>query len=77
MRIDRNFINNQFLTSDGEELIAVVNPATGAQIAHVTAATAAEARAGVDAAAHAQRGWRRLTSIERAGHLRAPNLPPL
>ena len=71
MRIDRNFINNQFLTSDGEELIAVVNPATGAQIAHVTAATAAEARAGVDAAAHAQRGWRRLTSIERAGHLRA------
>ncbi|MCL4067018.1 aldehyde dehydrogenase [Pseudomonas sp. GX19020] len=71
MRIDRNFVNNDFLTSDGEELIAVLNPATGQQIAHVTAATAAEARAGVEAAAHAQRGWRRLTSVERAGHLRA------
>ena len=71
MRIDRNFVNNDFLTSDGEELIAVLNPATGQQIAHVTAATAAEARAGVEAAAHAQRAWRRLTSVERAGHLRA------
>ncbi|VDC26558.1 aldehyde dehydrogenase [Pseudogemmobacter humi] len=71
MRIDRSFINNEFLTSDGETLVAVLNPATGGQIAHVAAASAAEARAAVDAAAHAQRGWRRLTSVQRAGHLRA------
>lgn len=71
MRIDRNFIDNDFLTSDGEGLIAVLNPATGQQIAHITAATAAEGRASVDAAARAQRSWRRLTSVVRAGHLRA------
>lgn len=71
MRIDRSFINNEFLASDGEALIAVLNPATGEQIAHVAAAGAAEARAAVEAAAHAQRGWRRMPGVERAAHLRA------
>lgn len=71
VRIDRNFINNEFLTSDGDELIAVVNPATGEQIAQVPAASAAEARAAVEAAAQAQKAWRRMTSIERANQLRA------
>lgn len=71
MRIDRNFINNDFVASDGEEMIAVHNPATGQQIAQVPAATPAEARAAVEAAAHAQRHWRRLTTVERAAHLHA------
>ncbi|WP_417270655.1 aldehyde dehydrogenase [Celeribacter sp.] len=71
MRIDRNFANNEFLASDGEELITVLNPATGEPVAHAVAATAAEARSAVEAAAHAQKGWRKLTSIERANHLRA------
>ncbi|MFT7105839.1 MAG: lactaldehyde dehydrogenase/glycolaldehyde dehydrogenase [Yoonia sp.] len=71
MRIDRSFINNEFLASGGDELIAVFNPATGQQIAQVAAATDAEARTAVEAAAHAKRAWRRLTSVERAAHLRA------
>jgi lactaldehyde dehydrogenase/glycolaldehyde dehydrogenase len=71
MRTDRNFVNNEFLASDGEELITVLNPATSEPVAHAAAATAAEARSAVEAAAHAQKGWRKLTSTERANHLRA------
>ncbi|HEY0213209.1 MAG TPA: aldehyde dehydrogenase [Paenirhodobacter sp.] len=71
MRIERNFIDNDFLPSDGDSILPVFNPATGTQIAQVPAATSAEARSAVDIAAQAQRGWRRLTSVARAEHLHA------
>jgi lactaldehyde dehydrogenase/glycolaldehyde dehydrogenase len=69
MRLDRNFANGRFIEPASDELIAVYNPATGAAIAHVTGATQAEAIAAVDAAAVAQKGWRKLPSAERAVYL--------
>ncbi|NYH19809.1 acyl-CoA reductase-like NAD-dependent aldehyde dehydrogenase [Paraburkholderia bryophila] len=73
MRIERNFSNGRFnepaIGSASDELIAVHNPATGAVIAHVTAATPAETLAAVDAAAAAQKGWRKLPSAERGAYL--------
>jgi lactaldehyde dehydrogenase/glycolaldehyde dehydrogenase len=69
MRLDRNFANGVFIEPASDELIAVYNPATGAAIAHVTGATQAEAIAAVDAAAAAQKGWRKLPSAERAVYL--------
>jgi lactaldehyde dehydrogenase/glycolaldehyde dehydrogenase len=73
MRLDRNFANGRFIGTSTEpasdELIAVYNPATGAAIAHVTAASQTEVIAAVGAAAVAQKAWRKLPSAERAVYL--------
>nr|WP_315206348.1 aldehyde dehydrogenase [uncultured Albidiferax sp.] len=64
-----NFINNQWVAGPGS--YTVTNPATEEAVGQVSAASAAQALAACDAAAAAQRGWRKLTSIERGNHLRA------
>nr|WP_315245804.1 aldehyde dehydrogenase [uncultured Albidiferax sp.] len=69
MNIYLNFVNNQWVAGAGS--YTVTNPATEETVGQVSAASAAQALAAVDAAAAAQRGWRKLTSIERGNHLRA------
>ena len=64
-----NFINNQWVAADDGASFGVANPATEATIGQVSAASTAQALAACDAAAAAQRGWRKLTSIERAAYL--------
>ncbi|WP_248732544.1 aldehyde dehydrogenase [Pseudomonas sp. MWU13-2517] len=71
MQFERNFYNGQFVEPASDALIAVYNPADETLAGHVSAATADEAIAAVDAAAIAQKTWGKLTSIERAEHLRA------
>ncbi|AUG07531.1 aldehyde dehydrogenase [Pseudomonas sp. S09G 359] len=71
MQLERNFYNGLFVEPASDALIAVYNPATETLVGHVSAATPAEAIAAVDAAASAQKTWGKLTSIERAEHLRA------
>jgi len=71
MQLERNFFNGHFVEPASDALIAVYNPATATVVGHVSAATADEAIAAVDAAAVAQKTWGKLTSIERAEHLRA------
>ncbi|MFJ3487625.1 aldehyde dehydrogenase [Pseudomonas sp. NPDC090202] len=71
MRLERNFLNGQFVEPADAALIAVYNPASEALVGHVAAATPGEALAAVDAAAIAQKSWGGLTSIERGEHLRA------
>ncbi|GAB2884648.1 aldehyde dehydrogenase [Paraburkholderia jirisanensis] len=68
MRSDRNFIDGQFIPSDGER-IAVFNPATEDLIGHVSAATAADVSKAIAAATTAQRAWRKLPAADRATHL--------
>jgi lactaldehyde dehydrogenase / glycolaldehyde dehydrogenase len=70
MRKERNFINGVFVDADGEKAIAVCNPANGEIIANIDAASDAQVKAAVEAAARAQRGWGRLPAIERAQYLR-------
>ncbi len=64
-----NFIHNQWVAGPGS--YTVTNPATEEAVGQVSAASTAQALAAVDAAAAAQRGWRKLTSIERGNYLRA------
>ncbi|MGY2171252.1 aldehyde dehydrogenase [Pseudomonas gingeri] len=71
MPTQRNFVNGQFVDSAGTASIAVYNPATETLVGHVPAATPAQAIQAVDAAAIAQKTWGKLTSIQRAEHLRA------
>ncbi|CAB4048241.1 aldehyde dehydrogenase [Paraburkholderia phenoliruptrix] len=76
MRFDRNYVNGRFLepaadagSPASQEHIAVYNPATETLIAHVTAATRADVLAAVNAAALAQKAWRKLPSVERGAWL--------
>ncbi|WP_455927631.1 aldehyde dehydrogenase [Pseudomonas capeferrum] len=71
MQIERNFFNGHFAEPASATQIAVYNPAAEAQVGLVSAATPDEAIAAVDAAATAQKTWGKLTSIQRAEHLRA------
>ena len=66
MRVARNFVNGQFIEPAGAALIPVCNPATEVLIAQVCAATKDEAVAAVEAAAAAQKLWRKLPSTQRA-----------
>jgi lactaldehyde dehydrogenase/glycolaldehyde dehydrogenase len=70
MRQHRNFVDGQFVEPVSEQRIAVYSPATEQLIAHVPAASDDEARHAVQVAAAAQKRWGKLTSIERADHLR-------
>lgn len=69
MRIDKNFVNNEFVGSNKGAMLSVYNPATEAVVGQVQAATTEEAIEAVAIAAEAQKGWRQLTSIERAGYM--------
>ncbi|WP_336333505.1 aldehyde dehydrogenase [Pseudomonas putida] len=71
MRTERNFVDGCFIEPATTALIAVQDPATESVVGQVSAATAEEAIAAVEAAAKAQKTWGKLTSIERGEHLRA------
>jgi len=71
MRFERNFVDGSFVEPATTAQIAVQDPATEQVVGHVSAATASEAIAAVEAAANAQKTWGKLTSIERGEHLRA------
>src|SRR3984885_14226735 len=55
---------------DGESVLPVVNPATEATIAEVPVATTRQVEEALQSAARAQRGWARLTGVERGNFLR-------
>lgn len=69
MRTYTNFINNQFVSSEKGTLLSVYNPATEALVGQIAMATTDEASEAVKLAADAQKGWRKLTSIERAAYM--------
>lgn len=69
MRTERNYVNGRFADAQSDAVIVVHNPATEAPFARVSAATADEAVAAVEAAAAAQKPWRKLPSTERAAYL--------
>ncbi|OUR70226.1 aldehyde dehydrogenase [Marinomonas sp. 42_23_T18] len=69
MRSDQNFINNAFVQSIAGKAMPVFSPVNEAQVAQVALASTEDALGAVDIAAKAQKGWRQLTSIERAGFL--------
>ena len=69
MHAYHNFINNCFITPDSDDGFIVLDPATGQAQAKVSAATTAEARQAVDAAATAQKSWAALPACERGQYL--------
>ena len=63
-------IDGQWVPADSGETLEVRNPATGALIAHVPKAGAAETRRAIAAATRALPGWRSKLAKERSGILR-------
>jgi succinate-semialdehyde dehydrogenase/glutarate-semialdehyde dehydrogenase len=63
-------IDGRWVGAHAGERFRVVNPATGALLAHVAEGGREDARAAIDAAARALPGWSGLTAKERAAVLR-------
>ncbi|MER5438717.1 aldehyde dehydrogenase family protein [Streptomyces sp. NPDC002790] len=67
----QNFIGGRWEEPTGEDVVAVVNPATEEAVAHFRAGSAADVDRSVTAAAEAQREWAALTVSRRVEHLHA------
>lgn len=68
---DKNFINNEWVPSSGDELIEVIDARTGQAFGKAPASTADDVDRAVRAATEALPAWRALAPAERAAHLRA------
>lgn len=66
MRILGNFISGQHVDSASQRVAYVYNPATGEQTAHVSLASAEEARNAVKVADQAFHEWSKVTPLKRA-----------
>ncbi len=69
MKTYGNFIDGRFTEGSRQESIAVLNPATEAQVSTVPNSGEAEVREAIGAASKAQAAWARKPAIERAGYL--------
>jgi succinate-semialdehyde dehydrogenase/glutarate-semialdehyde dehydrogenase len=67
---DANFIGGEWVPADSGKTIAVVNPATGAEMGTVPNCGAAETRRAIDAAHAAFPAWSTATAASRADILR-------
>jgi len=65
-----NYIDGRFEPVSGAERIAVLNPASGVEIAAIPDTPPARVSAAIAAAAAAQPACAKRLAIERAGHLR-------
>ncbi len=64
------FVDGRWIDADGGELLAVLNPATGATVAEVARCGQAETRRAIAAAERAQKLWAARTAKDRAVLLR-------
>ncbi|MBM7551605.1 alpha-ketoglutaric semialdehyde dehydrogenase GucD [Thalassobacillus pellis] len=66
----QNFINNQWIASTSEDLIASINPANSKEkIGYVQNSTREDVDHAVKAAKHAKKTWRQLSGAERGNYL--------
>ncbi|PAF42280.1 aldehyde dehydrogenase [Helicobacter sp. 11S03491-1] len=64
------YINGEFLTSNNQDVIEVLNPATKEIISTIPNGTVQQAQMAIDAAYRAQKSWEKLPAIQRANYLR-------
>src|SRR6185437_16027048 len=61
----QNFINGEFVTPAGTELLDIVNPTNGEIVAHAPVSTAADVDAAMNAAKEAFKSWKHVTPGHR------------
>lgn len=64
------FINNEFIESQSNETMDVINPATGKKFDTITFATKEEVNNAIEKSKHAQREWERVPQPTRAEHVK-------
>ena len=64
------FINNEFIESQSNETMDVINPATGEKFDTITFATKEEVNNAIEKSKHAQREWERVPQPTRAEHVK-------
>ena len=64
------FINNEFIQSQSNETMDVINPATGEKFDTITFATKEEVNNAIEKSKHAQREWERVPQPTRAEHVK-------
>lgn len=63
-------INNEFIESQSNETMDVINPATGEKFDTITFATKEEVNNAIEKSKHAQREWERVPQPTRAEHVK-------
>lgn len=64
------FINNEFIESNSNETMDVINPATGKKIDTITFATTEEVNEAIEKSKHAQLEWEKVPQPTRAEHVK-------
>lgn len=64
------FINNEFIESQSNETMDVINPAIGEKFDTITFATKEEVNNAIEKSKHAQREWERVPQPTRAEHVK-------
>ena len=64
-----NFVNGKWLDSDGANFTAVMNPATGEELAQVQMSSAEDVAEAAKAAKAAQKSWAKVPAPKRASYL--------
>ncbi|WP_347550164.1 aldehyde dehydrogenase [Pseudalkalibacillus hwajinpoensis] len=63
------YINGEFISSNGEEMLDVINPATEEVISRIPKSNEKDVERAIEAAKASQRDWEKKPSIERAEYL--------
>ena len=64
------FINNEFIESNSNETMDVINPATGEKIDTITFATKDEVNQAIEKSKQAQLEWEKIPQPTRAEHVK-------
>ncbi|PTU82735.1 aldehyde dehydrogenase [Staphylococcus pasteuri] len=64
------FINNEFIESNSNETMDVINPATGEKIDTITFATTEEVNEAIEKSKHAQLEWEKVPQPTRSEHVK-------
>lgn len=68
--MNKLFVNNEFITSQSEDTMNVINPATGEKIETITFATEAEVNDAIEKSKQAQATWEKVPQPKRAEHVK-------
>lgn len=68
--MNKLFVNNEFITSQSEDTMNVINPATGEKIETITFATEAEVNDAIEKSKQAQAAWEKVPQPKRAEHVK-------
>ena len=68
--LNKLFVNNEFIESQSQDTMDVINPATGEKIDTITFATQSEVNDAIEKSKQAQLEWEKVPQPKRAEHVK-------